>query len=276
MKKENYIRYNRQIILNEFGMEGQEKLSKAKVLIIGAGGLGCPAMIYLNAAGVGTIGIVDFDTVFISNLHRQILYGDDDIGKSKVIVAEQKLKALNPNTVINSIDLKLDNSNAISIISVYDLVLDCSDNFSTRYLVNDACVLMNKPLVYGSIFKFEGHVGVFNYEPLNNKRAVNYRDLFTVSPDQYEIPNCDEIGVIGVVPGIIGTMMANETIKVITGIGNVLANRIISFNSLNNSFLEFEISLNENALKNAPKSFEELINYDYELLCNNSSVELMS
>ncbi len=257
-------------------MEGQEKLSNAKVLIIGAGGLGCPAMIYLNAAGVGTIGFVDFDTINISNLHRQILYGDDDIGKSKVKVAVQKLKALNPNTVINPINIKLDNSNAISIISDYDLVLDCSDNFPTRYLVNDACFLLNKPLVYGSVYKFEGQVGVFNYRKLNDKRAANYRDLFPVPPNQFEIPNCDEIGVIGVVPGIIGTMMANETIKVITCIGKVLANKIINYHSLNNSFHEFEISLNESALMDVPKSIEEFMNYDYELFCNKSSVEIMS
>src|ERR1039457_2820832 len=164
MDNKSYSRYHRQIILNEFGIEGQEKLSNAKVLVIGAGGLGCPAMIYLNAAGVGTIGIVDFDTINSSNLHRQILYGDDDIGKSKVLIAEQKLKALNPNTVINPINLKLGNVNAISIIMDYDLVLDCSDNFPTRYLVNDACVLLNKPLVYGSIFRFEGQATVFAYE----------------------------------------------------------------------------------------------------------------
>lgn len=208
-------------------MGGQEKLKAAKVLVIGAGGLGCPVLQYLVAAGVGTIGIVDDDTVDITNLHRQILYSADDVGKGKAETAARKLSATNPYVDLKAIPVRLDESNATEIISNYDLVIDGSDNFPTRYLANDICVELNKPLVFGSILRFEGHVSVFNY-----KGGPTYRCLF---PEAEEGDNCEVAGVIGILPGIIGTYMANETIKMICEIGEILSGKLLVLNALGNT-----------------------------------------
>jgi len=225
--KEELIRYNRQMILPEIGIKGQEKLSSAKVLVIGAGGLGCPALLYLSAAGIGTIGVIDFDVVELHNLHRQILYSTDDVGKPKALIAAEKLKKQNPHSNILIFNELLSETNAEKIISQFDIVVDGSDNFLTRYLVNDTCVKLNIPLVYGSILKFEGQVAVFNC-----KGSKNLRDIFPEPPNAEDVPNCDENGVLGTLPGIIATMMAQETLKLILGM-EVLKNQLLIFDTRN-------------------------------------------
>ena len=224
-------RYQRHLVLPNFGMDGQLKLKSARVLVVGAGGLGCPVLQYLVAAGVGHIGIVDFDKVEESNLQRQILYSVDDIGKSKVLVAKSKLEKLNPLIKIMTFEMLLDKNNVFEIFKDFEVIADGTDNFNTRYLVNDACVLMGKTNVFASIFRFEGQVSVFNYLQKDGIRGVNYRDLFPEPPVAGLVPNCAEGGVLGVLPGIIGSMQANEVIKVITGIGELLVNRIFIFDA---------------------------------------------
>ena len=219
-------RYHRHLILPSFGVEGQEKLKNARVLVVGAGGLGCSLLQYLVAAGVGYIGIVDFDIVEESNLQRQVLYTMEDIGMAKVEVAKRKLLALNPHVEIVTFKERLTAHNVADIIKDFDIVADGTDNFDTRYLVNDACVLFGKVNVFGSIFRFEGQVAVFNYLQKDGIRSTNYRDLYPEAPESGLIPNCAEGGVLGVLPGIIGSMQASEVIKVITGIGEPLVNRL--------------------------------------------------
>lgn len=208
--KNELVRYSRQLMLPEVGMKGQEKFKNSKVLVIGAGGLGCPVLQYLCAAGIGTIGIVDFDTIELHNLHRQILYTAEDIGKSKVQMAVEKLSQQNPHIVLQAHPVLLNEENATAIIQQYDLVMDGSDNFETRYLVNDTCVALNKSLIYGSIFKFEGQTAVFNY-----KGSKQLRDLYPEAPHPEDVPNCSETGVIGVVPGLIGTLMCSMALDII-------------------------------------------------------------
>ncbi len=263
----NLQRYQKQIQLKEFGIGAQQKLQQAKVLVIGAGGLGCPALQYLAAAGTGTIGILDFDVVDISNLQRQTLYTIHDVGKLKAETAACRLSNLNPEIKINALPVKLENSNALSILSDYDLVIDGSDNFSTRYLVNDACVLLNKPLVYGAVMRFEGQAGVFNLEDRISGIKTNYRDLFPQPPAPDSAISCNDVGVLGVVPGIIGTMQATEAIKIITGVGKPLCNRIVSYHILNNTFYEFEIVPSNIPEAYIPKSVADFLNYDYERFC---------
>ena len=238
MEPQERKRYSRQIILPEMGLSGQEKLKAAKVLIIGAGGLGCPVLQYLTAAGVGTIGILDDDVVTITNLHRQILYSAEDIGKGKAQTAKDKLSAQNPFVNFNVIPLRLNDENAAEIIADYDLVIDGSDNFPTRYLANDVCVELDKPLVFGSILRFEGQVSTFNY-----KGGPTYRCLF---PEAEEGDNCAEAGVIGILPGIIGTYMANEVIKIICEIGQPLSGKLMVINALTNETNIFEFERNVN------------------------------
>jgi len=233
-KHVSYERYHHQMILKDFGEAGQQKLLQAKVLVIGAGGLGCPALQYLTAAGIGTIGIVDDDVVTLSNLHRQILYSTSDIGFLKAEKAAEKLRQLNPEISIIVYSERLTTQNALSIMKAYDVIIDGTDNFSTRYMINDACVLLQKPLVYGAVSQYEGQVAIFNYKKENLYEGVNYRDLFPYPPKDTEVLNCAEAGVLGILPGIIGTMQANETIKLITGIGKPLINRMLTFNALNN------------------------------------------
>jgi adenylyltransferase/sulfurtransferase len=256
-------RYQKQIRLPEIGEAGQVRLSMASVLVIGAGGLGCPALQYLAAAGVGRIGIADFDRVELSNLHRQILYTEEDIGQWKAEIAAKRVKTLNPEAQVEVFLDQINTKNALSILSRFDLVIDGSDNFPTRYLVNDACVLLQKPLVYGSIFRFEGQVSVFNW-PIEGLQT-NYRDLFPEAPGPGEVTDCNEAGVIGVLPGIIGTMQANEAIKLITGAGKTLANRLFCYNALNNAVYELDISHRPDAQQQIPVSPEafEKMNYDW-------------
>jgi adenylyltransferase/sulfurtransferase len=263
-----YERYERQIVLKEFGVAAQVKLLHAKVLVAGAGGLGCPALQYLVAAGVGTIGIVDDDVVSLNNLHRQVLYNTNDIGLSKAKVAAEKLKALNNEINVVAYNKRLTNKNALEIINAFDIVVDGTDNFSSRYMINDACVLLNKPFIYGAISKFEGQVAVLNVKDKVNKRAINYRDLFPVPPKDDEVLNCADAGVLGVLPGIIGTMQANETIKLITGIGKPLVNTILTYNALDNSVYEFNLSLNDKAQALIPKNETDFFKTNYEWLCS--------
>jgi len=266
-----YERYHRQVILPEFGEEGQQKLFFGKVLVIGAGGLGCPALQYLTAAGIGTIGIVDDDTVALNNLHRQVLYSVNDIGSSKAERATQILKGLNPEIKIIGYNERLRNQNALMLFDEYDIIIDGTDNFSTRYMINDACVLLNKPLVYGAISQFEGQVSVFNPQPLQSaesNEAVNYRDLFPEPPKEGEVLNCAEAGVLGVLPGIIGTMMANETIKLVTGIGEPLINQLLTYNALNNQVFLLNLSPRKETRSLIPKDEKAFLQMDYVWLCS--------
>lgn len=244
------MRYARHISLKEVGDAGQQKLLNAKVLMIGAGGLGCPALQYLTAGGIGTIGIVDADTVSESNLQRQILFSTNDVGRKKVEAAKDRLSALNPDVSIKIYPVSLVAENAIEIIEEFDLVIDGTDNFATRYLVNDVCVKLDKSFVYGAIHKFEGQVSVFNY-----RGGPTYRCLFPDPPSQSQIPNCSDVGVLGVLPGVIGTLQATEAIKVILGIGEPLSGKLKVLNLLNNSEQVISFSRNEDQFAKA-KSIE--------------------
>jgi adenylyltransferase/sulfurtransferase len=210
LSAEEKRKYIRQIMLSGVGTSGQEKIRNAKVAIVGCGGLGCPALLYLAAAGVGKIGIIDFDTVSITNLHRQILFGNEDVGKIKIEVAQKKLNQMHPEVEIILHPVMLDETNAENIFRDYDIIVDGCDNFATRYTVNDACVKQGKPLVYASILGSEGQIATFNY-----KGSKNLRDLFPEPPNPEDVPDCSENGVLATIPGIIGTMMANECLKVI-------------------------------------------------------------
>jgi adenylyltransferase/sulfurtransferase len=266
-EKSSYDRYQRQILLKEFGNEGQQKLQQAKVLVIGAGGLGCPVLQYLAAAGIGTIGIADDDLVSLNNLHRQVLFNEEDIGFSKVKRAKEKLQRVNDGLKIIAYNERLTLANALDIIKQFDVIIDGTDNFATRYMINDVCVLLNKPLIYGAVSKFEGQVAIFNYRKTINDSAVNYRDLFPQMPKDGEVLNCAETGVLGVLPGIIGTMMANETIKLITGIGKPLINRLLTFNALTNHFYELVLSPNRQSSLLIPQSADAFQQMNYEELC---------
>ena len=227
LSKQEQSRYQKQTMLPEIGLAGQEKLCAAKVLVIGAGGLGCPVLQYLAAAGVGTLGIADGDVVSLSNLQRQVLYTEEETGQRKVTVAGKKLHALNPHININTYPYFIDATNALQVMGGYDIIVDGSDNFGTRYLVNDACVMLGKPMVSGAIYKFEGQVSVFNY---NN--GPTYRCIFPEPPAAGESPNCADIGVIAPLPGVIGAIQANEVIKMITGVGEVLAGKLLVIDTL--------------------------------------------
>ena len=231
---QEYLRYTKPMLLPEIGNEGQEKIKNAKVLVIGAGGLGCPILQYLATSGVGTIGIIDFDFVELSNLHRQVLYSEDAIGLPKVKIAKEFLKALNPNVTYIPFEEKITSDNCESILSQFDIIVDGCDNFATRYLVNDTCVKLGKPLIYGSILKFEGQIAVFN-----NKGSKNLRHLFPEPPNPEDVPNCSLNGVLGTLPGIIGTMMAHETLKIITNLP-CLTNELIIFNTLEWRFVKLK------------------------------------
>lgn len=223
---QDYLRYTKPMQLPEIGKEGQEKIKKAKIIVIGAGGLGCPILQYLVASGVGTIGIVDFDVIELSNLHRQILYRENQIGSPKATIALELLKELNPNINYKVFNEKITITNCEPILSNFDIIIDGCDNFTTRYLVNDTCVKLGKPLIYGSILKFEGQIAVFNH-----KGSKNLRDIFPEPPNPEDVPNCSLNGVLGTLPGIIGTMMAHETLKVITDLP-CLTNELIVLNTL--------------------------------------------
>ena len=269
---ELYERYQRQIIL--FGEEGQQKLLRAKVLVIGAGGLGCPVLQYLAAAGVGTIGIVDDDVVELNNLHRQVLYSVKDIGLSKADTASQVLRALNPEIKIISYSERLTTQNAFAIIDQFEIVIDGTDNFSTRYMINDACVLLNKPLVYGAISQHEGQIALFNFRKNINDPAANYRDIFPYPPREDEVLNCAEAGVLGALTGIIGCMLASETIKLITGIGEPLANQLLTYSALDNQVSLFKLSPAKENRRLIPKDEAEFLKTDYAWLCSEPSQDI--
>ena len=268
LSKEEIARYNRHLILPDFGVSCQEKLKRAKVLVIGAGGLGSPVLLYLTSAGVGEIGIIDFDVVDESNLQRQIVFSQNDVGKPKAEVAAAKLAQQNPHVKFNVYPMRLQNKNALEIISHYDVVVDGSDNFATRYLVNDACVLLNKPLVYGAVYKFEGQVSVFNY----NTAGPTYRCLFPIPPAAGSVANCSEIGVLGILPGIVGTLQATEAIKIITGIGEVLSGKILLIDALRMNFSFIELNRNENVWKEMiPATPAEFLKTDYDYFCGSKT-----
>jgi molybdopterin/thiamine biosynthesis adenylyltransferase len=229
----DFLRYSCQIALPGFNETAQLRLQQAKVLIVGAGGLGCPAALYLASAGVGTLSIVDFDSVSISNLHRQILYTPSDVGLKKAIVAADKLQQQNPGIKVTGYDIKIISTNVLEILGQYDIVVDGTDNFDTRYLLNDACVLTGKPIVYGAIYQFEGQLAVWNVSNDDGSRGPNYRDLFP-QVDATQIPNCADGGVIPTLAGIIGCMQANEVIKYITKTGDLLAGKVMVFDALIN------------------------------------------
>lgn len=261
---EELARYSRHIIIPEFNLEGQKKLKAAKVLVIGTGGLGSPMLLYLAAAGVGTIGIVDFDVVDDSNLQRQVLYGVPDVGRPKVEAARERLEQLNPYINVVPYNVRLSAENALDIFKGYDLVADGTDNFPTRYLVNDACVLSGIPNVYASIFRFDGQVSVFNYTDNNGITGPNYRDLYPEPPPPGLVPSCAEGGVLGVLPGIIGSLQANEVIKVITGIGEPLSGRLFQFDALSFSTRIFKIGKDKrNPMTGENPTQTSLIDYDF-------------
>jgi adenylyltransferase/sulfurtransferase len=232
-------RYSKQIMLPEIGIIGQEKLKQAKILVVGAGGLGCPVLQYLTVAGIGKISIVEFDMVDETNLQRQVLYGSSDVGKLKSIIAKNRLEHLNSLAEFGIINLRLDASNALNILKDYDVIVDATDNFEARYIINDSCVILNKPMVHGSIYKFEGNVSVFNY-----MGGATYRCFNPLKLKGYKNPQPAQVGLFGVLPGIVGTFMANEVIKIITETGEVLSGKILLINILNNSFRTITVNNN--------------------------------
>lgn len=255
LTKDDYERYSRHLILPEVGVDGQKRLKAASVLCIGSGGLGSPLLLYLAAAGIGRIGLVDFDVVDFSNLQRQIIHGTSWVGKPKIESAKNRILEINPFCQVDLFETHISSSNALDIIKDYDIVVDGTDNFPTRYLTNDACVLLNKPNVYGSIFRFEGQATVFNYEG-----GPNYRDLYPEPPPPGMVPSCAEGGVLGVLPGIIGTIQATETIKIILGAKNTLSGRLLLYNALDMKFRELKLRPNPER-----PVIEKLI--DYEQFC---------
>jgi molybdopterin/thiamine biosynthesis adenylyltransferase/rhodanese-related sulfurtransferase len=262
-------RYSRHIVLDEIGQAGQEKISQAKVLVIGAGGLGCPALQYLTAAGIGTIGIIDFDIVEESNLQRQILFGTSSLGINKAIAAKNRLEDLNPTIQIIAYPEKLTPRNALNLFEGYDMVVDGTDNFSARYLINDASILTNKPVIYGAVYKFEGQVSVFNY-----KNGPSYRCLFATPPKEGSVPNCSEIGVLGVLPGIIGTMQANEVLKIILGFNNVLSGKLFCFNARTSETITLKITKSASEIENVKGLKDSFSNLDLDSFCESPIAEI--
>ena len=246
-------RYIRQEKLREFGPAAQEKLKGASVLVVGLGGLGIPVLQYLNAMGIGRLGLVDNDIIDATNLHRQVLYSEKEVGISKMAVCLTKLKAQNSDTVLDVHETFLNKDNALEILANYDIIVDATDNFPSRYLINDACCILNKPFVYGALHGFEGQVSVFNF-----KGGPTYRCLFPVMPGSSELPNCDENGVLGVVPGIVGSFQALEAVKMITGIGEVLSGELLVYNSLNTSI--HKIRFPKNPLQSKISELKETYN----------------
>lgn len=255
LTKDDYERYSRHLILPEVGLEGQKKLKAASILCVGTGGLGSPLLLYLAAAGVGRLGIVDFDVVDFSNLQRQVIHGTSWVGKPKIESAKNRILEINPYCQVDLYETQFTSENALKIAEPYDMIIDGTDNFPTRYLVNDTCVLLNKPNVYGSIFRFEGQATVFNYEG-----GPNYRDLYPEPPPPGLVPSCAEGGVLGILPGIIGVIQATEAIKIILGQGTTLSGRLLLFNALDMKFRELKLRPNPER-----PVIEKLI--DYEIFC---------
>ncbi|MBI1797024.1 MAG: molybdopterin-synthase adenylyltransferase MoeB [Candidatus Eisenbacteria bacterium] len=261
LSPDELLRYGRHLILPEVGLEGQRRLKGASVLIVGAGGLGSPLALYLAAAGIGRIGLVDFDRVEASNLQRQILYGSSDVGAPKLEAARARIHAMNPGVRVDLHETRLDSANALEILAPYDVVADGTDNFPTRYLVNDACVLLGKPNVYGSIFRFDGQASVFDA-----RRGPCYRCLYPDPPPPGLVPSCAEGGVLGVLPGVIGVIQGIETIKLILGIGEPLIGRLVLFDALAMTFRELELKKDPGCpLCGEHPTVTQLI--DYESFC---------
>src|SRR5262249_8284789 len=261
LSNEEIARYSRHVIIPEVGMEGQRKLKAASVLMTGTGGLGAPLGMYLAAAGVGRLGLVDFDVVDMSNLQRQIIHGTKDVGRAKIASARDRIQDINPHVEIETHETKLTSENALRLFVNYDVIVDGTDNFPTRYLVNDACVLTNKPNVYGSIFRFEGQASVFWAE-----RGPCYRCVYPEPPPPGLVPSCAEGGVLGVLPGIIGAIQANETIKIILGAPDIMVNRLLLFDAWRMRFRELKLRKNPDCpVCGANPTITELI--DYEEFC---------
>jgi adenylyltransferase/sulfurtransferase len=256
LTKDEVARYSRHLIIPDVGMTGQKRLKNAKVLVVGAGGLGSPALLYLAAAGVGTLGIVEFDEVDESNLHRQIIHGQSDIGRPKAESARDSIREVNPFVEVRLHQVRLEADNVLDIFRDYDLIVDGTDNFATRYLVNDAAVLLGKPYVWGSIFRFEGQASVF-WEDAPDGRGLNYRDLYPEAPPPGMVPSCAEGGVLGVLCASIGSIMVNEAIKLITGIGESLLGRLMVYDALEMSYRTIRLRKDPNSTK-----ITELIDYD--------------
>ena len=259
LSRDEVARYSRHLIIPDLGVDGQKRLKNARVLVIGAGGLGAPALLYLAAAGVGTIGIVDFDIVDESNLQRQIIHGVADVGRSKTQSARDSIIAINPLVQVRLHEFRLDPGNAVDLFKQYDLIVDGTDNFATRYLVNDAAVLAAKPYIWGSIYRFEGQVSVF-WENAPNGRGLNYRDLYPEPPPPGMVPSCAEGGVLGIICASIASVMGTEAIKLITGIGESLLGRLMVYDALVMSYRTINIRKDP-----ATPKINELI--DYEELC---------
>jgi len=258
LRPDQYERYKRHLILPEVGLRGQQALLEARVLLVGAGGLGCPLAQYLAAAGVGTLGLVDFDVVDASNLQRQVLYTTADVGRPKLEVARERIAAQNPDVAVELHPIHLSSENAMDILGAYDVVVDGTDNFPTRYLTNDACVLLGKPNVHGSIFRFDGQATVFDAA-----RGPCYRCLYPEPPPPGLVPSCAEGGVLGVLPGMIALIQATETIKLVTGIGEPLIGRLVQYSALEMSFSEFRLRKDPDCpVCGSSPSVTELIDYD--------------
>lgn len=271
LSSEERARYARQTILPDFGIEGQATLKSTSVLVIGAGGLGCPVLTYLVAAGIGHVGMVDDDVVSVSNLHRQTLFAEADAGRLKVEVAKERLQRQNPHVKLSTYAVKITSNNALELIETFDIVVDGSDNFPTRYLVNDACILLNKPLVFGAIHQYEGQVSVFNYKDEHGNTGPNYRDLFPAPPPPGQIPNCAEAGVFGVLAGIIGSLQVNETLKIALKKSDVLSGKLLLFDSRDASTMTINIKKTFDQ-----SSIKSLI--DYDIFCGivSEGVEVIS
>ena len=257
LSEEQFQRYARHLILDEVGEEGQEKLLQSRVLVVGAGGLGSPVALYLAAAGVGTIGLVDFDVVDVTNLHRQLLHGTKDVGRSKLDSAVDRIRDTNPHVHVEPYETRLTSANALEILDDYDLVVDGTDNFATRYLTNDACVLLGKPNVYGSIFRFEGQASVFA-----TADGPCYRCLIPEPPPPGMVPSCAEGGVLGVLPGMIGTIQAAEALKLIIGVGDTLAGRLLLVNALTMDFRTMRLRRDPSCPACGTRTITQLIDYD--------------
>jgi sulfur-carrier protein adenylyltransferase/sulfurtransferase len=257
LTNEEVLRYSRHLILPDVGMEGQRKLKAGRILLIGAGGLGSPLALYLAAAGVGTLGLVDFDVVDVSNLHRQVLHGTKDIGRPKLDSARDRIHDVNPHVHVELYETRLTSENALDIIRDYDVVIDGTDNFATRYLTNDACVLLGKPNVYGSIFRFEGQASVFAVE-----EGPCYRCLFPEPPPPGMVPSCAEGGVLGVLPGLVGTIQATEGIKLLLGVGEPLVGRLLLIDALTMRFRTVRLRKDPSCPACGTHEITELIDYD--------------
>ncbi len=265
LRPDQYDRYRRHLILPEIGLDGQRALLRARVLLIGAGGLGCPTAQYLAAAGVGTLGIVDFDRVDASNLHRQVLYGTADVGRLKVDVAGERIAAMNPDVSVERHPLRVAPENALALFAEYDVIVDGTDNFPTRYLTNDACVLLGRPNVHGSIFRFDGQATVFDA-----RHGPCYRCLYPEPPPPGAVPSCAEGGVLGVLPGLVALIQATETIKIVTGAGDPLYGRLLQVDALRMEFSEFRVKKDAGCpICGTSPSIRELI--DYEGFCGISA-----